>query len=52
MTSSSVRAGAARWAGAGEGGRRVKCWEGASRRRENVNRCDEAKRVSCFFEGS
>lgn len=51
MTSSCVRAGEACWAGAGEGGRRVKCGEGGSRRRENVNRCDEAKTCFLLFRG-
>lgn len=51
MTSRCVWAGEARWAGVGEGARRVKWWEGGSRRRENVNRWDETKTCFLLFRG-
>ena len=51
MTSRCVWAGEARWAGLGEGARRVKWWEGGSRRRENVNRWDETKTCFLLFQG-
>lgn len=44
-------AGEARWAGVGEGARRVEWWEGGSRRRENVNRWHETKTCFLLFRG-